>query len=139
MKYIIYILLLYLFLPFSFSIDLVTLLLFFIIFNEDHRFALIFSFLIGLLVDLYSPVSLGINMLVYLILTQSLLYVKKYIAQNLTTIFGTFTIFYVIKVTTIHIVLTSSLAFQPIITTIIAFLPFFFILNRLVHGVWMKT
>ncbi|KPJ72061.1 hypothetical protein AMJ52_07570 [candidate division TA06 bacterium DG_78] len=139
MKYIVYILLLYLFLPFSFSVDLVTLLLFFIIFNEDHRFALIFSFLIGLLVDLYSPVSLGINMLVYLILTQSLLYVKKYIAQNLATTFGTFTIFYVIKVTTIHIVLTSSLAFQPIITTIIAFLPFFFILNRLVHGIWMKT
>jgi rod shape-determining protein MreD len=139
MKYIIYIFLLYLFLPFSFSIDLVTLLLFFIIFNEDHRFALIFSFLIGLLVDLYNPISLGINMLVYLILTQSLLYIKKYIAQNLATIFGTFTIFYVIKVTTIHIILTSSPAFQPIITTIIVFLPFFFVLNRLVNGVWMKT
>jgi rod shape-determining protein MreD len=139
MKYIIYILLLYLFLPFSYNIDLVTLLLFFIIFNEDQRFALIFSFLIGLLVDLYTPVSLGINMLVYLILTQSLLSVKKYIAQNLATVFVTFTIFYVIKVTTVHIVLTSSPAFQPIITTIIAFLPFFFILNRLVHGVWMKT
>jgi cell shape-determining protein MreD len=139
MKYIIYIFLLYLFLPFSSNIDLVTLLLFFIIFNEDHRFALFFSFLIGLLVDLYNPVFLGINMLVYLILTQSLLYIKKYIAQNLATIFGTFTIFYVIKVTVIHIVLTAPFAFQPVITTIIAFLPFFFILNRLAHGVWMKT
>jgi rod shape-determining protein MreD len=138
MKYVIYILFLYLFLPFSFSIDLVTLLLFFIIFNEDHRFALVFSFLLGLLIDLHSPVYFGINMLVYVVLTQSLLYLKKYIAQNLATIFGTFTIFYIIKITTIHIVLTSPLILQPIITTIIAFLPFFFIFNKLVHGVWMK-
>lgn len=139
MKYLIYIVLLYLFLPFNFSIDLITLVLFFIIFNEDERFALIFSFLIGLLIDLYSPVHFGINILVYLVLTQLLLYIKKYIAQNFATIFGTFTIFYLTKIAIVHIILSSPLTIQPIIITIIAFVPFFLVLNKLVNGVWMKT
>lgn len=139
MKYIIYIILLYIFLPFNFSVDLITILIFFIISNEDTKFALIFSFFTGLLIDLYNPANFGMNILVYLVLTQSLLYMKKYIAQNLATTLGTFVIFYVAKIVIIHIALLSPLKIYPITTTIIVFVPFFLILNRLVNGVWMKT
>jgi len=138
MKYFIYIILLYIFLPFNFSIDLITTLVFFVIFNEDERFTLIFAFLAGLLVDLYNPVKLGTNFLVYLILAQALLYLKKYIAQSLLAIVATFSIFYLLKIIVIHLALSSPLKIQPTIITIITFLPIFWVLNKLLYRVWMR-
>ena len=138
MKYFIYIILLYIFLPFNFSIDLITTLVFFVIFNEDERFTLVFAFLAGLLVDLYNPVKLGANVLVYLILAQALLYLKKYIAQSLLAIVATFSIFYLLKIIVIHLALSSPLKIQPTIITIITFLPIFWVLNKLLYRVWMR-
>jgi len=139
MKYLIYVILLYIFLPFNYRIDLITILVFFIIFNEDGRFVLIFSFLAGLLIDLYNPIYLGLNILTYTVLAQLVLYIKKYIAQDLLTVFGTFTIFYLIKTIIIHLALSSPLKIQLILITIITFLPIFLVLNRMRHGVWKRV
>ena len=139
MKYFIYIILLYIVLPFNFSIDFITALIFFIAFNEDSRFALIFAFVAGLLIDLYNPAHLGVNILVYIVLVQSLLYLKRYIIQNMFTIFATFLVFYLMKIVITHLIVLSPLDAQPIIITILIFLPFFAALNKLVYKVWMKT
>ena len=139
MKYLIYVILLYIFLPFNYRIDLITILIFFIIFNEDDRFVLIFSFLAGLLIDLYNPIYLGLNILTYTVLAQLVLYIKKYIAQDLLTVFGTFTVFYLTKTIIIHLALSSPLKIQLILITIITFLPVFLVLNRMRHGVWKRV
>ncbi|UCG93184.1 MAG: rod shape-determining protein MreD [candidate division WOR-3 bacterium] len=139
MRYFIYFVLLYILLPFNVTIDVTIILLFFIIFNENERFALIFAFISGFLIDLYNPGRLGVNMLVYTLLCQSLLYLKKYILRSLLTTFLTFIIFYLTKNIVVHIILGSPLSSAPIALTIITFFPIFWLLHRLVYGVWMKT
>jgi len=139
MRYLIYFVLLYIFLPFNFSIDIPIILIFFIIFNEDERFAVIFSFLAGFLIDLYNPPMFGVNTLVYVLLAQSLLYLRKYILQSLLTTFVTFVIFYLAKIFILHLAIMSPLSTTPIALTIITFFPISWILHRLLYGVWTRT
>ena len=139
MKYALYVALLYIFLPFNLHIDLIAVLLFFIVFKEDERFVLLFSFFAGLLVDLYDPVVIGINLLIYLSLVQILLYIKKYIAQSNLVTFSVFATFYLTKIVIIHVALSISPKIQPAIITLLFFFPIFLLLNKLVYKVWMKT
>ncbi len=81
MRYLVYIILLYIFVPFNLYIDLIAILIFFIVFKEHEAAVLVLSFFAGLLIDLYYPVMFGLNTLVYVLIVQGLLYVKKYIAQ----------------------------------------------------------
>lgn len=138
MKYIFYIVLLYIFLPFNLYIDLIAILIFFIAFQEDDRFVLLFSFFAGLLTDLYYPVVLGINMLIYIILAQTLIYIKRYIAHSPVVIFAIFMSFYLTKIGIMHLILSAPLVIQPIIITTIVFFPIFILLNRLFYKRWIK-
>ncbi len=139
MRYLIYVTLMYILLPFNLYIDLIAILIFFIVFNEDEQFVLLFSFFAGLLIDLYYPVVLGINILINVILVQLLLHIKKYITQSPFVTFAIFAVFYLTKIVIIHIALLSPLKMQPIILTIALFFPIFMVFNRLAHNVWMKT
>jgi len=138
MKYILYIVLLYVFLPFNIYIDLIAILIFFIAFQEDDRFVLLFSFFAGLLIDLYYPVVLGINMLIYIILVQTLIYIKRYIVHSPVVVFAIFMSFYLTKIVIMHLILSAPLVIQPIIITTIVFSPIFILLNRLFYKRWIK-
>jgi len=138
MKYILYIVLLYVFLPFNLYIDLIAILIFFIAFQEDDRFVLLFSFFAGLLIDLYYPVVLGINMLIYIILVQTLIYIKRYIVHSPVVVFAIFMSFYLTKIVIMHLILSAPLVIQPIIITTIVFSPIFIFLNRLFYKRWIK-
>lgn len=138
MKYILYIVLLYVFLPFNIYIDLIAILIFFIAFQEDDRFVLLFSFFAGLLIDLYYPVVLGINMLIYIILVQTLIYIKRYIVHSPVVVFAIFMSFYLTKIVIMHLILSAPLVIQPIIITTIVFFPIFIFLNRLFYKRWIK-
>lgn len=138
MKYILYIVLLYVFLPFNLYIDLIAILIFFIAFQEDDRFVLLFSFFAGLLIDLYYPVVLGINMLIYIILVQTLIYIKRYIVHSPVVVFAIFMTFYLTKIVIMHLILSAPLVIQPIIITTIVFFPIFILLNRLFYKRWIK-
>ena len=138
MKYILYIVLLYVFLPFNLYIDLIAILIFFIAFQEDDRFVLLFSFFAGLLTDLYYPVVLGINMLFYIILVQTLIYIKRYIIHSPVVVFAIFMSFYLTKIVIMHLILSAPLVIQPIIITTIVFSPIFILLNRLFYKRWIK-
>lgn len=138
MKYILYIVLLYVFLPFNLYIDLIAILIFFIAFQEDDRFVLLFSFFAGLLIDLYYPVVLGINMLIYIILVQTLIYIKRYIIHSPVVVFAIFMTFYLTKIVIMHLILSAPLVIQPIIITTIVFFPIFILLNRLFYKRWIK-
>ena len=138
MKYILYIVLLYVFLPFNLYIDLIAILIFFIAFQEDDRFVLLFSFFAGLLIDLYYPVVLGINMLIYIILVQTLIYIKRYIVHSPVVVFAIFMSFYLTKIAIMHLILSAPLVIQPIIITTIVFSPIFILLNRLFYKRWIK-
>lgn len=138
MRYPIYILLLYLFLPFNFRIDLIVVLIFYIILNENERFAIVFAFFSGLLIDLYNPVILGLNTLIYTLLTQVLIYLKKYIAKDVLTTSLTFVSFYVVKLLAVNIAFLTQFKIVTIIITIMVFLPVFLLLNKMLFRVWMK-
>jgi len=138
MKYILYIVLLYVFLPFNLYIDLIAILIFFIAFQEDDRFVLLFSFFAGLLIDLYYPVVLGINMLIYIILVQTLIYIKRYIVHSPVVVFAIFMSFYLTKIVIMHLILSAPLVIQSIIITTIVFSPIFILLNRLFYKRWIK-
>ncbi|TET62862.1 MAG: hypothetical protein E3J47_02940 [Candidatus Stahlbacteria bacterium] len=138
MKYILYIVLLYVFLPFNPYIDLMAILIFFIAFQEDDRFVLLFSFFAGLLIDLYYPVVLGINMLIYIILVQTLIYIKRYIVHSPVVVFAIFMSFYLTKIVIMHLILSAPLVIQSIIITTIVFSPIFILLNRLFYKRWIK-
>lgn len=138
MKYILYIVLLYVFLPFNPYIDLIAILIFFIAFQEDDRFVLLFSCFAGLLIDLYYPVVLGINMLIYIILVQTLIYIKRYIVHSPVVVFAIFMSFYLTKIVIMHLILSAPLVIRPIIITTIVFSPIFILLNRLFYKRWIK-
>jgi len=138
MRYLLYFLLLYLFLPFNLVLDLLAILLFFIIFNEIEWFALVFAFYTGLLIDLYSPSHLGLNALVYVILGQALLYIKRYIAKDLVTILMTFVVFFLVKIVVIEIAANSQLRLLAIVLTITLCLPMYLVMNKLLFRIWMK-
>ncbi len=139
MKYALYLILLYVFLLINSYVDLITVLIFFIAFNEEERFALIFSFFAGLLIDLYNPFYLGLNALVFTILVQLLIMVKRYIAQIIGIILTTFIVFFVAKLLILHAALGSATQLRSSILTIVVFVPAFLMLNRIINHAWMKT
>jgi cell shape-determining protein MreD len=138
-RYLIYFIALYLVLPVSAVVDVLTIIVFFIIINEDMRIALIFSFFTGLLIDLYQPVRIGINTLIYIVLTQSLLFMKRYLVINPLTTIATFCVFYLIKIALANILASAPINLLHIGYTIAAFFPATMILNRIHFGIWMRA
>lgn len=138
-RYLVYFVALYIVLPFSAFVDIVTAIVFFIIIHEDERFALVFASIAGLLFDLYYPTRLGINTLIYIVFTQSLLYLKKYLVLNPLTTFTTFIVFFLSKLAVTNIILSSPISFTQIGYAILAFFPTILVLNKINFGVWMRS
>ncbi|KPK72950.1 hypothetical protein AMJ87_03290 [candidate division WOR_3 bacterium SM23_60] len=139
MRYVLYVILLYVLLPINATIDLIAILIFFIAFREDESAALLFAFFAGLLIDLYYPVLFGINMLIYVILVQVILYTKKYFTESPFIILITFAIFYLVRATTVYIFVSPTLDIPRYVLTITFCLPVFMVLNRTLYGIWMRT
>lgn len=139
MKYLLYFALLYILLPFNLYIDMISILIFYLVFNEDERFTLAFSFFAGLLTDLFYPVVLGVNILIYLLLVQTMFYVKKYINQKMLINWAVFAIYYLVKIIITHIVISTPVSIKPIILTLFCFLPIILLFNKIKYKVWMKT
>jgi len=138
-RYVLYVVLLYILLPVNASIDLIAMLIFFIAFREDESAALLFAFFAGLLIDLYYPILFGINMLTYVILVQAVLYLKKYFTESPFIIWAVFTIFYVTRIIVIYVFVSPYLHIPLYVLTIAFSLPVFMVLNRTVYGIWIKT
>ena len=138
-RYVLYVVLLYILLPVNASIDLIAMLIFFIAFQDDESAALLFAFFAGLLIDLYYPILFGINMLTYVVLVQAVLYLKKYFTESPFIIWVVFAIFYIIRTIVIYVFVSPSLHIPLYVLTIAFSLPVFMVLNRTVYGVWMKT
>jgi cell shape-determining protein MreD len=138
-RYLVYIIALYVALTLNAFVDVLTIIIFFIIMKEDARVALVFSFLTGLLVDLYTPVQLGVNTLLLLILTQTLLFLKKFLVVNPLTNFATFLVFYLIKTALANILVSAPINTLYIVYTIVAFFPVTIILNRINFRIWMRV
>ncbi len=137
-RYLVYFIALYLALPFNAITDIVAIIVFFIVTEEDERFALVFSFIAGLLIDLYYPVRLGINTLIYLTVTQSLIYLKKYLIRNPLTTFATFIVFYLIKTALANVIISSPINLALIFCTVLTFFPMMLLLSKLTFGIWMR-
>uniref|UniRef100_A0A7C4TJI3 Rod shape-determining protein MreD n=1 Tax=candidate division WOR-3 bacterium TaxID=2052148 RepID=A0A7C4TJI3_UNCW3 len=138
-RYLGYLLLLYIFIPFNQKIDIISILIFFVILNESPVFSVVFSFFAGLLLDLYYPVALGMNAMFHTILAQGLSYVKKYLIQEPLPILIIFTIFYILKVLLTFIFVISEIHLAKILLTIFTFLPIFIILNKIFYRVWSRS
>jgi cell shape-determining protein MreD len=139
MKHLLYLVLLYLLLPLNTVADFVLIILFYVTITENSYFAIICAFVAGGLIDLYYPSLLGFNMLIFLVLVQALLMVKKYLAQTPITILGLFTVFFLTKITIHHIVIAFDISVPYVILTIVFFFPLYGIMNRLFYRVWMRT
>lgn len=137
-RYLLYFLTLYLSLPFNNTVEVALMILFFVIIKEDPRFALIFAFTVGLLTDLYYPIRLGASTIVYITLTQLLLYLKKFLVLNPPTTIATFTVLYLVKTAVLNIFVAAHIDAMRIILTILIFPPIAFLLNRIGLGIWMK-
>ncbi|UCD18932.1 MAG: rod shape-determining protein MreD [candidate division WOR-3 bacterium] len=133
-----YVVALYITIPFSSSVDVAMIIAFFVIIEEDSRFALAYAFLAGLITDLYFPVRLGISSLINIVLTQSLIVLKKYLVLNPLTTIATFIVFYFVRTALLNIFIASPISLVQISCTILAFFPTLFILKRIVRGPWMK-
>ncbi|MBE0432156.1 hypothetical protein IBX73_01680 [candidate division WOR-3 bacterium] len=137
LRYLLYIITLYVTLPFSGTVDLTAIIVFYVITTEDARFALAFAFGTGLLTDLYYPTRLGINTVVYVALTQALLFLKKFLVLNPLTTVATFIVLYLVKTVALSLAIASPIELTRIIYTVLAFFPTVSLLNKLSHGVWM--
>jgi rod shape-determining protein MreD len=138
MKYLWYFILLYVLLPFNLYVDLISILVFYLVFHEDERFTLIFSFIAGLLIDLFYPVVLGVNIIIYIVLVQIMLYIKKYIVHSIWVSWIVFTAYYLVKTIATYLAFSAPFRVLCIFLTILSFLPFILILNKLKYRVWMK-
>jgi len=136
--YLLYILALYLSLPFNSTIEISTIIVFFVIVREDARFALIFAFFTGLLIDLYYPIRLGVNTLVYISLSEILIYLKKYLVLNPLTTIATFTVLYLVKTAALNVFISVHIDPSRVILTILTFFPILFLLDRIGFGIWIK-
>ena len=138
-RYLVYIIALYLALTVNAFVDVLTIIIFFIIMTEDARVALVFAFVTGLLIDLYSPVQLGVNTLLLLALAQTLLFLKKYLVVNPLTNFATFLVFYLIKTALANIFVSAPISTLHIVYTIVAFFPVTIILSKINFRIWMRV
>lgn len=138
MRYALYVLLLYVFLPLNAFIELIPILIFFTVFHEDERFALVFAFGAGLLLDLYDPAKLGLQTMVATVLGQSLIFVRKFVAKGVLPITATFTAFYLVRVAALNIAAPGTCSLWAVIATLAGFLPVYLAFNRIALGSWMK-
>lgn len=138
MKYLAYVFLLYVFLPFNHMIDIVAILLFIVYLREHPYFVLPFAFFAGLLLDLYYPVMLGFHMLTYLILMQLLIYIRKYLAHQTLIMFALFLAYYITKTIVSTLVFRIDLPLHAIGLTIITFGVLSAITYVLPQRSWMK-
>lgn len=139
MRFLLYFILTYIFLPFNSTINLITILLYYVILNDDERFSIIFAFFAGLLLDLYYPVALGFNMLVFLLLTEVLIYIKKYFVHDPFTLIIVFVLFYLPHILITYFVFGKFVSISTILLTILLSLPLIFALKKLCFKVWMKS
>jgi len=138
-RYLIYFIVLYLTLPSNAMLDISLITVFFVIMEEDDRFALIFAFIAGLLIDLYQPIRIGINTLILITLTQLLLYLKRFLVLNPLTTMATFVVFYLIKIAITNIVVSAPIDPLHVVYTIVAFFPVIIILSKINFGTWMRV
>ncbi len=139
MRILFYFILTYFFLPLNYTVDFLTILVYFVVLNEDEKFSILFAFLVGLLMDLYYPVSLGINMLIFLILAQGLAFIKKYFVCEPLTLFIVFVIFYLLRIFIAYLIPYRPLMWNTILFTIIFALPVIFILQKFCFNVWIRS
>ncbi len=139
MRFLAYFVLAYLFLPINSSIDFITILVYFIILNEDEKFSILFAFFVGLLIDLYYPAVLGLNMMIFLILSQALIFLKKYFVREPFTLILVFSVFYLLRVFLVFAVNGLAFYITTIILTIILSLPLIYLLNKICFRVWIKS
>jgi len=139
MRFFLYFILSYFCLPFNSTIDFISILVYFIILNEDERFSIIFAFFAGLLLDLYYPVSFGLNMLIFLILGQILIFLKKYFVREPLTLIFIFTTFYLLRIFLVYVINGVAFNITTLISTIIFSLPIVYILNKICFSVWMRN
>ncbi len=138
MRFVLYFILSYIFLPLNATVDLISILVYFIILNEDERFSILFAFFAGLLLDLYCPISLGLNMLIFVILGQALIFLKKYFVREPLTLIFIFTIFYLIHLLIGYLINGIPLNITTLLLTIVLSLPVYFILSKICFKIWMK-
>lgn len=139
MRFLLYFILVYFFIPINSAVDLLTILVYFVALNEDNRFSILFAFFVGLLMDLYYPVSIGVNMLIFLILTQGLVFIKKYLVREPLTLIIVFTIFYSVRVLTAYVFPGRIVMWNTAFLTIIFALPVIFILQKICFNVWIRN
>lgn len=139
MRFLAYFVLAYLFLPINRSIDFITILVYFIILNEDEKFSILFAFFVGLLIDLYYPAVLGLNIIIFLILSEALIFLKKYFVREPFTLIFVFSVFYLLRVFLVFAVNGLTFYITTIILTIILSLPLIYLLNKICFRVWMKS
>lgn len=139
MRYIAYLLLLYLFLPFNHLIDFIAILAFYILINESGFFSIIFAFFCGLLIDLYHPSFLGTTPLIYLILGQGVIYLKRYLVREPIIISAAFLIFYLLKTLFATLTRVGHLSGVYIFFTILFFIPLVFLLNKIFFKEWARS
>jgi cell shape-determining protein MreD len=138
-RYLVYLIMLYLGLPVSALIDIIAITVFYVALEEDGRFAIIFAFVAGLLIDLYHPNHIGTNMLIYVILTESLLWMKKFLVLNPLTTVATFIVFHLVETALANILVGAPLNCLQIVYTIAVFFPIILVLNRINFGAWMNA
>ncbi len=139
MRFLLYFILVYFFIPINSAVDLLTILVYFVALNEDNIFSILFAFFVGLLMDLYYPVSIGVNMLIFLILTQGLVFIKKYLVREPLTLIIVFTIFYSVRVLTAYVIPGRIIMWNNAFLTIIFALPVIFILQKICFNVWIRN
>lgn len=132
-------LLLYLTLPFNAAVDLVAVLVFMIAFRADATFAVIYAFLAGLLLDLYHPVTFGLNALVYTIGAQLIIVTRRYLARDYLISLLLFCVFYLFKTTAVHLFARPALPLATGIATIIAAIPCLAALSRVGRDIWTRA
>jgi rod shape-determining protein MreD len=139
MKYVLYFALLYVLLPLNTLADFIIILMFFVAINEHADFAIIYAFIAGLLVDLYYPSTLGMNMLLFVILVQILLIIKTYVTKTPIMVFALFTVFFLLKVIVHHMVVAFPTSIPFLLVSLLCFFPVFCLVHRIVYRTWMRT
>ena len=139
MKFAIYLILFYLFIPFNRYVDMIAIIIFFIFWHESDWIGLAYALFVGLLIDLYYPSMLGLNMLILLVFGQIIILIRDFIVQNLPTTIAVFSAFFLSKTIIISLIAVSDFQIWSKIATFLAFVPVYFILHKIVYQKWMIT
>ncbi|OGC41320.1 hypothetical protein A2Y85_06805 [candidate division WOR-3 bacterium RBG_13_43_14] len=139
MRFVLYLALFYLFLPFNRYIDLIAIVIFFIFWHENNWIGLLYALFVGFLIDLYNPSRLGLNILIFLVLGQVIIYVRDFIVQNLPTTIALFSAFFLSRVIVISLLSVTNFHIWSIVITFLAFIPIYLGLHKIVYRQWMKT